>query len=198
MASGWTGIDGPRWTSLAAGLLLATHIALPARTAAQDLGWTAAAAVFVDASQTFETPVGPGLTGEVELRRERDLSLAGILTVARTDINIGLDDGHQNLGAVALAARWMRESEKPSVGFILGLGGIFWDVVNETTPELSGSADGAGLLLPGVEVRIPTADSYGVTVSVRDAITGLLNAIVDPSERNIEHRFLISVGIYRR
>lgn len=180
------------------GLVLGSLAASPTHVIAQSVGWTAAATVLVDRSHSLETHVGPGVTGEVELRGERELSFAGVVAVARTDFEVGPDNLHRNHGMAAVAARWMRESTGPSLGFLFGVGAIFWDDVSETDSAFRSGANGAGVLLTGLELRLPMSERFGASISVRDAITGLVNGIADPSERDIEHRFLLSAGIYRR
>ncbi len=160
--------------------------------------WAAAPSVIIDTEFTEDTQVGPGFIGELEIKAERTLSFSALLSVARTDFPVGADDLHRNFGAIALGVRWMRDGEGPVVGGSLGAGALFWDDLSETDPGFQSSANGEEMLLPGIELRWPLSSTLGLSLSVRDQVTGWWNAILDPSEGEVSHRLLIAAGLYSR
>jgi hypothetical protein len=164
--------------------------------AAQGLVWSVAPSVIIDTEFAGDTQIGPGLTGEVEVSTERRLSYSAVLSIARTDFPVGADELHANFGAIALGVRLMQNREGPSFGVFLGAGALFWDEVSETDPGFRSSANGEEMLLPGVELRWPIGESFGLSFSVRDQLTGWWNAILDPSEGELNHRLMIAAGLY--
>jgi hypothetical protein len=92
----------------------------------------------------------------------------------------------------------MRPGERASVGLLLGIGALFWDDVSETDPAFRSSANGEEMFLPGVELRWPLGNEFGVSLSVRDQLTGWWDAIIDPSEGQLNHRLIIAAGMYHR
>lgn len=164
--------------------------------AMQSIGWTVAPSVLLDTEFSGDTQIGPGLTLELELRAERSLSWWGGMSVARTDFPVGPDELHRNWGAAALGLRLMRDGQSPAVGVILGIGALFWDDLSETDPAFRSSANAEEMLLPGVEVRIPVRNGFGVSVSVRDQMTGWWWAVLDPEEGSLNHRVMITAGLY--
>jgi hypothetical protein len=164
--------------------------------AAQGLGWSIAPSVILDTEFADGTELGPGITGEIELRAASLVSYTAAVSFARTDFPVGVDDLHRNFGSVAFGARLMPPREGPSVGLLLGIGAFFWDDVSETDPGFRSSADAEEMLVPGLELRWPIRDGFGVTLSVRDQVTGWWWAIIDPSEGELNHVLMIGVGLY--
>jgi hypothetical protein len=54
------------------------------------------------------------------------------------------------------------------------------------------------MLVPGVEVRWPQGESWGVVFAARDLWTGWWWALIDPDESASTHRLLMSVGVFHR
>ena len=187
----------PSRMSWAAGLLCALLVAVSwSPLKAQSLGWGIAPSVILDTDFTDGTELGPGITGEVELRAASLVSYTAVVSLARTDFPVGADDLHRNFGSVAFGARLMPGGEGPTVGLLLGIGALFWDDVSETDPGFRSSANGEEMLVPGVELRWPVRGGLGVSLSVRDQLTGWWNAILDPSEGELNHRLMIGLGLY--
>ena len=90
----------------------------------------------------------------------------------------------------------MRDGELPSFGVLLGIGALFWDDISETGPGFRSSANAEELLVAGAELRWPLGGGLGVSLSVLDQLTGWWNAILDPSEGRLNHRFLVAAGLY--
>ena len=162
----------------------------------QGFGWAVAPSVIIDTEFPEDTRIGPGITAEIEAMPEGILSYSAVVSLARTDFSSGADDLHRNFGSFTLGARLMRDGERPSLGLLIGIGALFWDDLSETDPGFRSSANAAELLLPGVELRWPLGGGLGVSLSVRDQLTGWWNAILDPSEGRVDHRFVISAGLY--
>ena len=121
--------------------------------AAQSIGWAIAPSAIIDTEFSDDTQVGPGITGEVEVKAEHLLSYSAVISLARTDFPVGPDDLHRNFGSVAIGARLMRDGEMPSLGLLLGIGTLFWDDLSESDPEFRSSANAEEMLLTGVELR---------------------------------------------
>ena len=151
---------------------------------------------FVDTEFSEDTQIGPGITGEIEMKADEVLSYSAIVSLARTDFPVGPDDLHRNCGSITLGARLMRDGELPSFGVLLGIGALFWDDISETGPGFRSSANAEELLVAGAELRWPFGGGLGVSLSVRDQLTGWWNAILDPSEGRLNHRFLVAAGLY--
>ena len=164
--------------------------------AAQGIGWAIAPSAIIDTESSDDTQFGPGITGEVEVKADDVLSYSAVISLARTDFPVGADDLHRNFGAVAVGGRLMRDGEVPSVGLLFGIGALFWDDVSETDPGFRSSANAEELFLMGAELRWPLGDGIGLSLSVRDQLTGWWSAILDPSEGQLHHRFLIAAGLY--
>ena len=191
-----SGTRRPAW-SAAAVALTALLVAPDSRASAQGFGWGIAPSAIIDTEFTDGAQVGPGLTGEIEVGAENLLSYSAVVSLARTDFSVGPDELHRNFGSVALGVRLMREGwERPSVGLLLGIGALFWDDLSETDPAFRSSANAEEMLLPGVELRWPLGSELGVSFSVRDQLTGWWNALLDPSEGELNHRLIIAAGLY--
>lgn len=175
---------------------LALGLTAQSARAMQGTGWTVAPAVLLDTEFSNGTEIGPGLTVELELKAERALSWWGGISIARTDFPVGPDELHRNWGAAALGVRLMREGARPAVGVLLGIGALFWDDVSETDPAFRSSANAGEMLLPGVELRLPLRDGFGASISVRDQVTGWWWAVLDPDEGSLNHRVMITAGLY--
>ena len=182
---------------LSAAIALVSLLTAPQSVVAdQGIGWAIGPSAIIDPEFADDTQVGPGITGEVEAKAGDLLSYAAVISLARTDFPVGTDDLHRNFGSVAIGPRLMRDGELPSFGLFLGIGALFWDDVSETDPEFRSSANAEEMLLAGVELRWPFGDGLGVSFSLRDQLTGWWNVILDPSEGRLNHRFLISAGLY--
>ena len=153
--------------------------------------------MLIDTEFTEDAQVGLGITGEIEVKAEAVLSYSVVIFLARTDFPVGEDELHRNFGSIAFGARLMRDGERPSVGFLLGIGALFWDDLSETDAAFRSSANAEEMLLPGIELRWPLGGGLGVSLSIRDQLTGWWNAILDPSEGQIGHRLVIAAGVHR-
>ena len=193
------GSGGPKSVaSLSVLILLTLLLATPhSLAAAQSVGWAVAPSVIIDTEFGEDTQVGPGIMGEIEVKADNDLSYSATIFLARTDFPVGANNLHRNFGSVAFGARLMRDGERPSVGLLFGIGALFWDDVSETDPAMRSSANAEEMILPGVELRWPLGGGLGISLSVRDQLTGWWNAILDSSEGELNHRFVIGAGIYR-
>jgi hypothetical protein len=171
---------------------------MPSRCAAQSLSWGIAPSAFVDAEFHDGAKVGLGLSAEAELGWQRRLSYVGLLTLARTDFPVADDELHRNFVAGAIGVRLMPVGAGTAIGATLGIGVLVWDDVNETDPGFRSSANGEEMLIPGVEVRFGSSGSWGVALFARDQMTGWFNAILDPDEGALSHRFVVGAGFYFR
>ncbi len=162
---------------------------------AQSLGWTGSASVLFDTEFSNGTEAGPGLSGSVTLLPNQTLSYFLNVTVARTDFPVGVDDLHRNWGIAAVGLRLARSGERQRVGISLGLGAVVFDDVSETDPGFRSSANAEEMLQLGVEGSIPLNESLHLRLALQDMVTGWWNAIIDPSEGNLNHRFQLSLGV---
>ncbi len=165
---------------------------------AQSFGWAAAPAILFDAEFVDGTEVGPALSGELILSPQEARSYFLGLTIARTDFPVGVDELHRNWGTAALGLRFALPAEKISLRFSLGVGFLVFDDVSETDPGFRSSANWEELLLPGIEGSIPLRGRWHFRVVAQDMVTGWWNALIDPDEGAVGHRFLISVGLESR
>jgi hypothetical protein len=170
----------------------------PTVSAAQSFMWSVAPSVVVDSEFSGGTELGPAVSLEASVPAGRPMSYVLLLTLARTDFLVASDELHRNFASAALGIRLMTRGEGLTFGVTLGAGLLVSDDVNETDPDFRSSARGEELLVPGVEARFEVGESWGFTAFARDQVTGWFNAVFDPEEGELSHRFLFGAGVYFR
>jgi hypothetical protein len=122
----------------------------------------------------------------------------GLVTLARADFPVADDELHRNFVAAAMGVRLMMARAGADIGATLRIGVLVWDDINETDPAFRSGANGEEMLIPGLEVRFGSSGSSGVALFARDQLTGWFNAIIDPDEGALSHRFVVGAGVYFR
>jgi len=162
---------------------------------AQTFGWSASPGILIDSEFVDGTEVGPSLSGEFILLPNEKLSYFLSLSLARTDFSVAEDQLHRNWGIPTLGLRYALPGKGVNVSLSLGLGAIIFDDVNETDPGFTSSANAEELLMPSLEGRLPLKDAWHLKLAAQYLMTDWWNAILDPNEGALNHRFQVSLGV---
>jgi hypothetical protein len=171
---------------------VAVLVGTPRATAAQ---FELAAGALVASDAVVDGPlVGPALSLVASLARVGVPAVVE-LGVARTDFSsLGRDYHDDHLWIAVLAQRRLRHG---ATGLALRLGagayGEFQTV--EGDPPTGGGDNWFDTVIAGVVVTRLLGDGRELVFSFSDALLGPTNAIFDPSEADVQHRFRILVGV---
>ena len=140
----------------------------------------------------------PGLAAEVDVVERGAWSFGLLGLVARRDFTLEGDELHRNYGAAAVGARWTLDRAGPTLAVGVKVGVFVADDESETDPRFRSSGNYEEMVVPGIEVRWPQGESWGVVFAARDLWTGWWWALIDPDESASTHRLLLSVGVFHR
>ena len=141
------------------------------------------------------TDVGPTIQVGLAIPLTSRLDLTLDAGFARTDFNVGVDEVHRNVNTVLVGLEASLLTGRTTLRLGIAGGVIGEDDVSETDPAFTSSTRWSGALSPGLEIGRRVGDRLELFFGVRDDITGLFNAVFDPSESAVRHRTTTVVGL---
>lgn len=113
----------------------------------------------------------------------------------RTDFNSLGQDYHHNHYLLALGSEWFPVQGTTRFGLRLGLGAYGEIETVETDPSSPGGGGWVETVVPGLVLERDFGNGRGFVVRMSDAILGPWFAVLDPSEYDVDHRFMVLLGI---
>ncbi|MDH3207143.1 MAG: hypothetical protein OEO79_11060 [Gemmatimonadota bacterium] len=117
------------------------------------------------------------------------------LGVARTDFSSLGQNYHHNHYLIALGAEWFPTRGTSRLGLRLGLGAYGELETVETDPRSSGGGGWVETVVPSLVLERDLGSGRRLVARIADSLLGPWFAVLDPSEYDVEHRFLFMLGI---
>ena len=114
---------------------------------------------------------------------------------ARADFTSFGEAFHRNHGYFVLGSEWTPVRSELHVGLRLGVGGVVEDDISEDDPGFRSSNNWAEAVVPGLVIKRPLASGREFVFTVSDHVMYPIDALFDPSEYSVEHRFRILFGV---
>ena len=115
--------------------------------------------------------------------------------VGRTDFASLGQSYHHNHYLFALGTEWFPTRRTTRIGLRIALGAYGELETVETDPPVSGGGGWVETVVPGVVLQHDLGPRRTVTLRLADSVLGPWFAVLDPAEYDVEHRFLILLGL---
>jgi hypothetical protein len=174
-------------------LVVATVLGLPGQGTAQPVELSAGV-LFAHETAPLGSHVAPmvSVALRAELGRFPVLLEAGF---ARSDFDSFGEAFHRNYGVFTLGSEWMPVRGTTRAGLRLGVGAVVEDDESEVDPAFTSSGNWAEAVVFGLVIRRRLGSGRDLVFSLSDHVLGPVNAIFDPVEYDVEHRFRVLLGL---
>ena len=173
-------------------MVLAAAFAVPAHVQGQ-VEVTAGVAVADESA-----PPGARVAPMVSLAL--DLDAVGVPLIleagfARADFTSFGEAFHRNHGYFVLGTEWTPVRAGVHVGLRLGVGALVEDDINEDDTAFRSSNNWAEAVVPGLVIKRPLASGRELVFVLSDHVLYPIDALFDPDEYSVEHRFRLLLGL---